>query len=82
MSGRRIIPRVFSVFPVLTAVALATALAAGCSSPGGAAPTSAGTDLVRGEGPPRAAAPDWGGPAHEAAPPARARGRSEERGVR
>ncbi|KAB2591562.1 glycoside hydrolase family 6 protein [Streptomyces arboris] len=97
MSGRRIIPRVsavsgrsgvlrlsraFRVLPVLTAVALATALAVGCSSPGGPDPTAAASaDPVRGEPAPSAASPYWVDPDSDAVHQARAwdrQGRSED----
>ncbi|CAM5557062.1 Glucanase OS=Streptomyces microflavus OX=1919 GN=HUT09_24900 PE=3 SV=1 [Streptomyces microflavus] len=81
MSGRRTIRRVFGVLPALASVALAAALTAGCSAPGGATPTAAEADPVRGEPAPSAASPYWVDPNSDAARQVRAwdrQGREED----
>ncbi|MEU0761704.1 glycoside hydrolase family 6 protein [Streptomyces microflavus] len=81
MSGRRTIRRVFGVLPALASVALAAALTAGCSAPGGATPTDAEADPVRGEPAPSAASPYWVDPDSDAARQVRAwdrQGREED----
>ncbi|MFJ7324974.1 glycoside hydrolase family 6 protein [Streptomyces cyaneofuscatus] len=70
MSGRRTVSgnrRVFGVPPALAAAALAAALTAGCSAPGGASPTAAEAGPVRGEPAPSAASPYWVDPDSDAA---------------
>ncbi|MEU0917953.1 glycoside hydrolase family 6 protein [Streptomyces cyaneofuscatus] len=75
MSGRRTVSgnrRVFGVPPALAAAALAAALTAGCSAPGGASSTAADADPVRGEPAPSAASPYWVDPDSDAARQVRA----------
>ncbi|WP_405507080.1 glycoside hydrolase family 6 protein [Streptomyces cyaneofuscatus] len=75
MSGRRTVSgnrRVFGVPPALAAAALAAALTAGCSAPGGASPTAAEAGPVRGEPAPSAASPYWVDPDSDAARQVRA----------